>query len=192
MTEVCETWLARDFLARHSRPVDIPPCTCPQCPPIEEHEMTTTPAPTDLDTAVDAAARAIQAYQARTAFPPEQYTWDAIPQEWRDRHLAAARVMVEAAMTPLPAVKRNEARLADATILLVEAVQHGSLPTVLRQRINGYLAEANPATTAEPADDELVPHVEPVSAATIAGMAAMSQVRNREVYVPWDDEPAAS
>lgn len=63
--------------------------------------MTTTPAPTDIDTAVDVAARAIQAYQARNAFPPEQYTWDAIPQEWRDRHLAAARVMVEATQKPL-------------------------------------------------------------------------------------------
>lgn len=46
-------WLARDFLARHSRPVDVPPCTCPQCPPIEEPEMTTTPTPTDLDLNTD-------------------------------------------------------------------------------------------------------------------------------------------
>lgn len=60
-------------------------------------------------------------------------------------------------------------------------------------RLGKQLHKANPATTAEPADeDELVPHVEHISAATIAGMAAMSHVRNPDLYVPWDDEPAAS
>jgi len=45
--EVCDIWLARDFLARTRRPVDIPACGCPteQCPPIaepKEPDMTTT------------------------------------------------------------------------------------------------------------------------------------------------------
>jgi hypothetical protein len=33
---VCDVWLARDFLARHGRPVDIPPCTHDPdaCPPL--------------------------------------------------------------------------------------------------------------------------------------------------------------
>lgn len=33
---VCEIWLARDYLARTGRPIDIPPCECPttDCPPI--------------------------------------------------------------------------------------------------------------------------------------------------------------
>jgi hypothetical protein len=103
-------------------------------------------------TAVEAAARAIQAYQARNAFPPEQYTWDAIPQEWRDRHLAAALVMVEAAAPLLAEADSSatRARLADATILLIEAVQHGGLPAVLRQRINGFLAEQREPATGGP------------------------------------------
>jgi hypothetical protein len=39
---VCAVWLARDFLARHGRPLDIPPCTCPadDCPPIKTEEST--------------------------------------------------------------------------------------------------------------------------------------------------------
>lgn len=35
---VCAVWLARDFLRRHARPIDIPPCDhSPDCcPPIKE------------------------------------------------------------------------------------------------------------------------------------------------------------
>jgi hypothetical protein len=45
--EVCDVWLARDFLRRTRRPLDIPPCqhSPSECPPIREgaDEMTTTP-----------------------------------------------------------------------------------------------------------------------------------------------------
>jgi hypothetical protein len=44
----------------------------------------------------------------------------------------------------------TQARLADATILLIEAAQHGGLHAVLRQRINGFLGETDDI---EPAAD---------------------------------------
>src|SRR5690349_23801291 len=43
--EVCDVWLARDFLRRARRPLDIPPCdhSPTECPPIRERNpMNTT------------------------------------------------------------------------------------------------------------------------------------------------------
>jgi hypothetical protein len=44
---------------------------------------------------------------------------------------------------------------------------------------------------AEADEDELVPHVETVNPATLAGMAAIGQMRNPEVFAPWEDDEAA-
>lgn len=55
----CEVWLARDFLRRTGRPIDIPPCdhSPDQCPPIKETDMSATPTlPTHFTTAQQAAA----------------------------------------------------------------------------------------------------------------------------------------
>jgi hypothetical protein len=51
MTLVCDVWLARDFLRRTRRPLDIPPCTCPAdlCPPIRERNTDMSTTPTDHD-----------------------------------------------------------------------------------------------------------------------------------------------
>jgi hypothetical protein len=65
--EVCDVWLARDFLRRARRPLDIPPCQhrADLCPPIRERntEMTTTPTTAlDLDELLEAHASAHHDY----------------------------------------------------------------------------------------------------------------------------------
>lgn len=52
--------------------------------------------------------------------------------------------------------------------------------------------DANPATTAEPADeDELVPHVEHISRAEYDAIVAIADAPYRpELFAPWDDEDA--
>lgn len=98
-------------------------------------------------------------------------------------------------------VEANPAATAEPAaheVTLAEAAQHAINVTLDAEQRRVAQAEREAEryrdqdATAEPADeDELVPHVEPVSAATIAGMAAMSHVRNREVFAPWDDDEPA-
>lgn len=102
--------------------------------------------------------------------------------------LTAAREELAKTRAELAAVTRERHQAID----LLRTIWYGTVNAPARERWLRLIADVNPATTAEPADDdELVPHVEPVSAATIAGMAAMSQVRNREVFAPWDDDEPA-
>jgi hypothetical protein len=151
--EVCDVWLARDFLRRTRRPLDIPPCTCPPtlCPPIKENEMTTTTAPTDLDT-LNALLDAMPDGPWRVAqslpFPGIRTAagWEVVYASYADT--AKVLEFIAAARNTLPALLDE---LAKTRAELEQATQQRNNFRDLAIRINQVRGDANPATTAAPA-----------------------------------------
>jgi hypothetical protein len=66
---VCATWLARDYLRRAGRPLDIPPCdhSPDDCPPIREGANDMTTAADTRDIAIEVAAIAMRNATDRAA-----------------------------------------------------------------------------------------------------------------------------
>lgn len=106
--------------------------------------------------------------------------------------LETAKRDVEKLTTALDIVALREIRQA-ADLAIAERGRNAARQDVeyWKGKYEAGVMDQLAATAPQPDEDELVPHVETVSAATLAGMAAMPVVCGPEVFAPWDDDEAA-